>query len=334
MENKGPSLLECFEKALLLLMEGALGERLKREYGLQFDEQVAMAALVRSSDGRRALSALWREYAAIAQQAGVPFLATTPTRRANRERMARAGFSADLMAENVRFLREQLAFRRVLDADLPPVFAGGLMGCRGDAYTGEGCLPQEEAFAFHSWQADAFCRAGTDFLYAGILPTLPEAIGMARAMAQTGLPYLISFTIRENGCLIDGTPIHLAIRAIDAAVFPVPLGYMTNCVHPSILRRALLQPVNRTDLVRRRFCGIQANTSPLSYEQLDQAQELYTSSPQNLAGEMVALHREFGLRLFGGCCGTDGGHLRELVRQLGKEPPFAENSVSTGRTGS
>lgn len=52
MENKGPSLLECFEKAPFLLMEGALGERLKREYGLQFDEQVAMAALVRSSPGR------------------------------------------------------------------------------------------------------------------------------------------------------------------------------------------------------------------------------------------------------------------------------------------
>ena len=93
MENKGPSLLECFEKAPPSSDGGALGERLKREYGLQFDEQVAMAALVRSSDGRRALSALWREYAAIARQAGVPFLATTP----NRERMARTGFSADLM---------------------------------------------------------------------------------------------------------------------------------------------------------------------------------------------------------------------------------------------
>ena len=297
-------------------MEGALGERLKREYGLQFDEQVAMAALVRSSDGRRALSALWREYAAIARQAGVPFLATTPTRRANRERMARAGFSADLMAENVRFLREQLAFRRVLDADLPPVFAGGLMGCRGDAYTGEGCLPQEEAFAFHSWQADAFCRAGADFLYAGILPTLPEAIGMAQAMSGTGLPYLISFTIQRDGRLIDGTTIHDAISRIDQDTDRPPLCYMTNCVHPSIVREALLQPFNRTEMVQGRFWGVQGNTSPLSYAELDGAKELRSSAPEPFAEEMLRLREVGDIRIFGGCCGTDQRHMEAIARRL------------------
>ena len=57
-----------------------------------------------------------------------------------------------------------------------------------------------------------------DFLYAGIIPALSEAMGMAGAMADSGLPYIISFTIQEDGRLIDGTAIHDAITEIDRAV--------------------------------------------------------------------------------------------------------------------
>ena len=65
-----------FQAKTVFLMEGALGERLKAEYGLAIDGPVAMASLVRQEAGRRALAALWREYLAMAQQAGLPFLAT------------------------------------------------------------------------------------------------------------------------------------------------------------------------------------------------------------------------------------------------------------------
>ena len=48
---------------------------------------------------------------------------------------------------------------------------------------------------------------------------------------------------------------------------------MANCVHPRILLRSLSQPFNDVDAVKARFRGIQANTSPLPYSQLE------TSSP-------------------------------------------------------
>lgn len=50
---------ECFLKNKALLMEGALGERLKREYGLKIDGTVAMASLVYSDEGRSTLKNLW-----------------------------------------------------------------------------------------------------------------------------------------------------------------------------------------------------------------------------------------------------------------------------------
>lgn len=305
------ALLEtAFAHTSLFLMEGALGERLKREYGLDISGEIAMAGLVRLDAGRAALSALWRQYAAIAARYGLPFLATTPTRRANRARMAAAGESTALLAENVAFLKETLR-----DAGTP-AFAGMLMGCRGDAYTGEGALSAGEAETFHAWQAQAARDAGADFLMAGILPTLPEAAGMARAMAATGLPYIISFTIEKTGRLIDGTAISDAIAAIDRTASPAPLFYMANCVHPANVYAALSQPFNRTDAVRRRFLGVQANTSPLSYAELDGAAELQTSDPEELAGWMARLRREMGLRVFGGCCGTDARHLEAIARKM------------------
>ena len=58
---------EAFLRFPLFLMEGALGERLKREYGLDISGEIAMAGLVRTQAGRDALFALWRQYAATAE---------------------------------------------------------------------------------------------------------------------------------------------------------------------------------------------------------------------------------------------------------------------------
>lgn len=59
-------------------MEGALGLRLQREFGLQPDTNAALALTVRSERGRAALNNLWREYYGIASDFGLPFLAATP----------------------------------------------------------------------------------------------------------------------------------------------------------------------------------------------------------------------------------------------------------------
>ena len=300
----------CVKQQRIILMEGALGERLKREYGLTFDPVVAMAKLIYDEKGAAALTALWNGYIDIARRYRLPFLATTPTRRANRERVAEAGCTEQLLHDNVRFLRN------IQQSSGIEMYVGGLMGCRGDAYTGADALCEADAYEFHGWQAACFRDAGADFLYAGIMPTLPEAAGMAKAMTQTDLPYLISFTIEANGRLIDGTPIADAIRYIDAAANVPPICYMTNCVHPRIVRQALAQPCNNDPVVRSRFRGLQANTSPLSYAELDGAKDLLSATPPAFAAEILRLHREHPLTIWGGCCGTDDRHIEQLARKL------------------
>ena len=233
-------------------------------------------------------------------------------RAAPTARMERAGHGPELIAQNVALLRSL--------AQGGPMCVGGLMGCRGDAYTGEGALPRQEARAFHRWQAEAFRRAGADFLLAGILPTAPEAQGMAQAMAETGLPYVLSLTLRRDGRLVDGTRLCDLIRETDALLGEGrPAFYMSNCIHPDAVRAALDQAFNRCGAVRARFLGVQANTSPRSFAELDGAEALQGDAPEPWAEAMLRLHCAHPMRLLGGCCGTDGRHMAALAARLTAE---------------
>jgi len=300
----------CYHHDSAILMEGALGERLRREYGLAFDDDVAMASLIYDQTSRAALETIWCEYVSIAKENDLPFIATTPTRRANKERVFRSKYDEKIIADNVRFLKQ------IQQSSNIEMYVGGLMGCKGDAYQATDVLSIADAKRFHSWQAELLKDAGVDFLFAGIMPALSEAVGMANAMEQTDLPYIISFMIRKNGRLIDGTTIHDAIMKIDHETERRPLCYMTNCVHPLVLKEALSCPFNRTELVQERFHGIQANTSPLSPEELDNCIDLKTADSVGLAEDIMNLNQYITLKIYGGCCGTTRTHMEEIAKSI------------------
>lgn len=309
---KKMSFTECMDRSDAIMMEGALGERLKREYHLSFDEHVSMAGLIYRLQGQEALYKIWQEYITVARTYNLPILLTTPTRRADQKRIASSGFSAKIIADNMKFLKNITESEQRIS-----VYAGGMLGSYGDAYTGKGALTDsDEARDFHRYAAQKFAKAGADFLYAALMPTLPETIGMAYALAETGIPYIISFTIQADGCLIDHTPIADAIAAIDELVSPAPVCYMTNCVHPRIVMQALSQPCNQAEIIHRRFLGIQANTSALSYAELDHAADLHSSEPDALADDIMNLRSIVPLRIFGGCCGTDGRHMKAIAERI------------------
>lgn len=227
--------IDCFNSRESILMEGALGERLKREYHLTFDEHVVMASLVYSEEGRHALNQLWTEYADIASTYALPFLATTPTRRVNKESIEKSQFDHSIIRSNIEFLRS------VQNNQRTEMFVGGMLGCYGDAYTEQNALNLKESEIFHEWEIKLFAETDVDFLYAALIPNVEEAAGIALAIEKYRIPYIISFTIQRDGCLIDGTTISDAIKYIDKITEYTPVCYMTNCVHPLIVNEALKQ---------------------------------------------------------------------------------------------
>ncbi|GGJ02565.1 hypothetical protein GCM10010885_09820 [Alicyclobacillus cellulosilyticus] len=228
-----------------------------------------------------------------------------------------------MIADNVRFVRQLRELSGVAcshaeygEGPRGPVLIGGTMGCYGDAYNPREALPEPSAFVYHRLHASQLATAGVDFLYGTTLPALSEAVGMARAMAATGVPYVLSFIIRSDGRLLDGTPLVQAIERIDQTVSPPPRFYMVNCVHPSILLSALSAPVNARTAARSRLLGIQANASAKSPEELDGTATLQADDFDEWVAGMVRLRAEHRLRIFGGCCGTNDRYIARLVAAL------------------
>ncbi len=311
MSNKFELLLTASSP---ILGEGAVIERLKRSPGIRLNDYVANSALIYEESGRVALESIYRQYLEIGQRYQLPLLLSTPTWRAGRERIAAAGLAGhDLNGDNSRFLAE---LRDSYGDYAQHVAICGLMSCRGDAYKPAEAMSTESAREFHAWQANALAVSGVDFLLAATLPALSEAIGLAQAQAGTGLPYVISFVVYADGRLLDGTPLKTAIAVIDEAVTPRPLAYFVNCTHASIFRSALLSERNSSARVRERIIGLLANTAALSPEELDASTELVAEAPEIFGNSVAALRDELGMKVLGGCCGTDERHIESLARKL------------------
>jgi homocysteine S-methyltransferase len=306
-----------FAKALsyypVIITEGSIIERLKREYSIELDANIANAGLIYDAAHRRLLTGMYRQYIDITCERDLPILLFTPTWRANAERIRLANLAGrDVNKDCYEFLAE---IRDSYGNYAEKIFIGGLIGCKGDAYKPAEALTTADAEAFHAWQIERLAGVGVDFLTADTLPAISEALGLARAMAKTGQPYLVSFVIRDNGALLDGTAIAEAIARIDGEVRPRPTGYTVNCVHPANLKSSLLHPVNSC-LTANRMLGLMGNTSAKSPEELDNAAALETEEPEIWAQQMVYLNKALGIKILGGCCGTDNHHIKALVDKV------------------
>ena len=91
---------------------------------------------------------------------------------------------------------------------------------------------------------------------------------------------------------------------------------MVNCTHASIFRSALLHEVNSSPFVRQRVVGLLANTAALDPEELDSSETLVEEAPEIFGQSVADLHREFGMKILGGCCGTDDRHIQQVAIRI------------------
>jgi homocysteine S-methyltransferase len=294
------------------LSEGSLYERLRRHPDIDFDPHLAHATLIYEPQAAKLLAGLHREYLDVGQRYGLAMFALTDTWRANQERLHQSKFHRHRVnQDNANFL---VRLKESYGPGASPILIGGQIGPRGDAYAPEAALAAGPAEQFHNFQVGALAEANVDFLLASTLPACSEAQGMATALARTGLPYVLSFVIRRDGTLLDGTPLSQAIAKIDDTSPKPPTGYGVNCVHPAVFRDGLAVLERECPGLSRRIVSFQANTSARDPKELDGRSELETESPATLADAMLEAYRRFRTPFLGGCCGTDASHIEALAR--------------------
>ncbi len=299
-----------------ILTDGGIETRIMFETDVALPAHVGAAGLVKDPVGGTVLRRIYESYVAAARSFGLPVIIGTPTFRASLNFVRRAGLGG---AEMVLHLNgDAAAMHRQVRAQSNhrPIYVAGVIGPSGDAYRPEEALPAGEAREYHALQAAALAQSGVDFLYAPTFPAVEEALGASMAMGTTGLPYVISFVLERDGRVLDGTSLHAAIERIDAAASPAPLFYSISCVHSSIVVTALRGEAAFSDLVARRLKEFKANASPLSTEELVRLDHPEDDDPDLFATEMWSLHQDFGLRVLGGCCGTDDRHIRALAARM------------------
>lgn len=305
---------EVILNSKIILTEGAVIERLKREFNYSLDKLLSNSIMIYDEEGKKLLEFIYREYIEIASNSGIPILLLTPTWRANKERTERAGFELNKLNKDAfEFVNNIRSSYRSFSKN---IFIGGLTGCKGDAYKPEEALDENTSYLFHKPQMNALAKASVDFLFASTLPEINEAEGMARAMSETGLPYVLSFVIRENGNILDGTPLIEGIKIIDESISVKPIFYMTNCIHPSVLYKAFSNIQDEKEILKKRLFGIQANASDKSPEELDTLEELHQDNPSNWGKAVVDLNKKYNLKVLGGCCGTDAKFISSIVDLL------------------
>jgi S-methylmethionine-dependent homocysteine/selenocysteine methylase len=296
----------------VVVTDGGIETDLIFNRGVELPE-FASFVLLDDANGERELIRYFSEYLEIADETGFGVVLETATWRANPDWASLLGYdNGGLRRANERAVQLLLDLRA--GSTGPSVVVSGCIGPRGDAYSDLGSMAADEAERYHAEQIAALAGAGADLVTALTLTNTAEAIGIARAARERGIPSVISFTVETDGSLPDGTALADAIRAVDDATDDAPAYFMINCAHPEHFAGVF----DTGDPALARIGGVRANASRQSHEELDEAEEL-DSGDHDEFGSLVAKlnHQHPGITVLGGCCGTDARHIAAVARALG-----------------
>jgi S-methylmethionine-dependent homocysteine/selenocysteine methylase len=292
----------------IFLTDGGLETTLVFLEGVELPAFAAFP-LIEEQEGRERLKRYFEPYLATARDRNVGFVLDTPTWRANTDWGRKLGYSPERLATINRRSVDFAAGLRETAGASAPIVVNGVIGPRGDGYQVGTAMTAEEARSYHEAQVVGFERSAADMVTAVTMTYVEEAVGIAEAAKEHGLPAAISFTVETDGRLPSGDSLKEAIRAVDRATGDYPAYYMINCAHPRHFEGVLAGAEPWLDRIR----GIRANASTRSHAELDEARDLDAGDPVQLGRDYRGLRgRLRHLSVMGGCCGTDHRHIAAI----------------------
>lgn len=288
--------------------------------------EFALFALLDRPEGLATLRQMYNRFLTTASEAGCVPLMGGLDYRVSPAWVARLGYPVEAIPEIehrcIDFLRDVVATH---EAPPPVVLFSGIVGPWGDAYEPGREMSADEAQEYHSEQIHAMAAERVDLVQAMTFTRVPEAVGVARAAAEAGLPVSISFTLDSDHQLFTGHSLREAIEAVDAeAGDAAPDFFGINCSHPDEFTPAL-EPGSWVERIRI----LRPNASRMEKVALCQIGHLEDGDPPDLARLMGALTARYPhIDIVGGCCGTWTDHLTEMARVIA---PMGERRTARPR---
>jgi homocysteine S-methyltransferase len=296
----------------LFLMDAGLETDIIFNHGVDIPE-FAAHTLLPDPKGREILATYLRGFLGLANTTGAGLILDSQTWKAHMHWAKDLGASEEDLRQathdSVAFISD---LRNEFSANEKPILLSGLIGPRGDAYAPEEAVAADEAERYHAKQIGWLAETDVDMVTALTFTQSDEAIGVVRAAKKAGLPIVVSFTVETDGKLPTGQPLGEAIQAVDDATDRAAAYFMVNCAHPDHFFHVL-----DDETWTRRIHGIRCNASRQSHAELDACEVLDDGNPVELGGQYrVIKDRMPWLNVFGGCCGSDLRHVKQIAKAL------------------
>lgn len=299
------------ERAYLLL-DGALATELERRGANLNDPLWSAKVLLEQPELIRAV-----HYDYFMAGADV---ATTASYQANFAAFAERGVAAERVPQ---LLRESVSLALAARADFlrnagtltgpPPLIAAsvgpyGAALADGSEYRGGYSLSDAELAEFHRPRLMALISAGPDLLAFETIPSLREALVLARLLGQfPSCCAWLSFSCQDGLRTSEGQDVGACAQALDEFTQLVAVG--VNCTSPGFVPSLLQRMRAHTDKPLLAY--------PNSGERYDAAAKRWHASGSG-ASFAAQAHEwyEAGARLIGGCCRTTPADIRAIRESL------------------
>lgn len=308
---------------LTWLTEGGIETEIMYKWGYDLPH-FAMFPLLGNPAAAETIRGMYRRYLDVAARHGMAALIGGFDYRASRDWGALLGYSPDSLAEaNIRSIDFLRSLAQEYQGQLPEARVVGYIGPRGDAYSLNRTITEDEAAEYHAAQMHTLKRAGADLAWAVTFNNPAEARGVVRAARAVDMPLAVSFSLTSNSRLASGATLRQAIEDIETATDGYPAFYALNCSHPEEFEPAL-EPGPWQDRLR---C-IRPNAAKMDKIALCKLGHLEEGDPVDLGHRMADVARRFPrMDIWGGCCGTCDTHLGQIALRLRE----VRDEAATGR---
>ncbi|MCC7305356.1 MAG: homocysteine S-methyltransferase family protein [Alphaproteobacteria bacterium] len=184
------------------------------------------------------------------------------------------------------------------------VFIGGSFAPLEDCYEPDLVPGADELASEHGLHVEWLINESVDFLIAETVNAIDEAVAMAKAASDTGMPFIISFVVDSDARLLDGTPMQEAIAQTN---LPGRLAVGINC-----------RPIDITDSAYSKFTdhkeefALYPNGIGHPHDELGWIFEENEDSIEKFVSASLRWHKH-GARMLGGCCGTTPNYIAALA---------------------